>query len=88
MSKYMDTFADVAVDSGSMTDTMTVPQGAVATKKKVKIDASLLQNLDVTSFLTGENISVGIDNQVSGKDYLQTQNNTQCTASPCCKVTG
>ncbi|MBD1211030.1 MAG: hypothetical protein H9535_21570 [Ignavibacteria bacterium] len=82
----MDTFADAAVSSSSMTDTMTAPQGAVATKKKVKIDALILQDLEVTSFITGENVTIGINMQNSGKTCPQTQLITnQCTA--CCRET-
>lgn len=51
MSKYIDSFADATVDTGSMTGTKTSPQAAVGTKKKVKIDASLLQNLDASTSL-------------------------------------
>lgn len=55
MSKYIDSFADAGISNGSMTDTMTMPQGAVGTKKKVKIDASLLNLESISSFVVGMN---------------------------------
>lgn len=51
MSTYRDSFADTAVPSSSFVDTIQASQDAVGTKKKIKIDASLLLNLDVTTAL-------------------------------------
>ncbi len=54
MSKYIDTFADDT--SSSVAPTVQLSQSAGATKKKIKIDASLLDSLNVsTALLVGLN---------------------------------
>lgn len=84
MSKYIDTFADAAVTCSSFADTLQPPQDIVGTKKKIKIDASLLLNLDVfTSLLTRPNADAAAGETKEKCGQVGSKEQPPCTNPNC-----